>query len=203
MFQAAYLTSVTEVLPLSLLLSPTYLRHNKAVCAFTTYSLHLHKKIISYSQHAYLQLRQKHVRSAATISSEPAPPRADSRKKKSKYAARQNKTLGRRSIPPTSQPQVIRCKFVNDHPDLSYDARIKGLVQKWVKEWELYAFISFQVCCKDGGRAHPNQICSGWERLEQHRHRLGRRDQLRRKDDVDAEPHSQHAFRGFLALIPM
>ncbi|KAK4231612.1 hypothetical protein QBC38DRAFT_226297 [Podospora fimiseda] len=49
----------------------------------------------------------------------------------------------------TDEPQVIYCKFVNDHPNPSYDARIKSFVQEWVKDWELYAFIHFKFVAKE------------------------------------------------------
>lgn len=63
-----------------------------------------------------------------------------------KYVARQNNLW--KEPHSTNEPQVICCKFVNDHPNKSYDARIKALVQEWVKEWELYAFIHFKFVPK-------------------------------------------------------
>ncbi|KAK4461485.1 hypothetical protein QBC42DRAFT_329848 [Cladorrhinum samala] len=57
------------------------------------------------------------------------------------YIARQNNLWDEPH--PADKPQVLYCKFVNDHPDASYDARIKALVEKWAKEWEQYAFIQF------------------------------------------------------------
>ena len=64
----------------------------------------------------------------------------------SKFVARQNKLWKEHHS--ANEPQEIRCKFVNNHPDPQYDERIKGLVQKWVKEWELYAFIYFRFVGK-------------------------------------------------------
>jgi hypothetical protein len=59
-----------------------------------------------------------------------------------KYVARQNNLW--KEPHDADKPQVICCKFVNDHPDASYDKKIKGLVQEFAKEWELYAFIQFK-----------------------------------------------------------